>query len=137
MSILQETSSIRNKSLVMRKKEISSKELAQLCSVAASDKKGVNIKTLDVRKLTYFCDYFVICSGLNEPQVQAIANGIVEKTKKKGIQCAGVEGYQNAKWILLDYGSVVIHIFYDYVRDVYDLENLWSQAPLVTFKEKP
>ncbi len=121
----------------MRKKEISSKELAQLCSVAASDKKGVNIKTLDVRKLTYFCDYFVICSGLNEPQVQAIANGIVEKTKKKGIQCAGVEGYQNAKWILLDYGSVVIHIFYDYVRDVYDLENLWSQAPLVTFKEKP
>ncbi|HLD74865.1 MAG TPA: ribosome silencing factor [Bdellovibrionota bacterium] len=120
----------------MGKKETPSKELAELCSKAASDKKAVNIKILDVRKLTYFCDYFVICSGLNEPQVQAIANGIQEKTKKKGIHCAGVEGYQNAKWILLDYGSVVIHIFYDYVRDVYDLETLWSHAPLVNFQDK-
>ena len=136
MNILQETSFIRHKNPIMREKEISSKELTELCANGASDKKAVNIKILDVRKLTYFCDYFVICSGLNEPQVRAIADGIVEKTKKKGISCASVEGYQNAKWILLDYGSVVIHIFYDYIRDAYDLENLWSHAPLVTFQQK-
>ena len=136
MNISQETIFIRHKSPVMKKKETPSKELVELCAHAASDKKAVNIKILDVRKLTYFCDYFIICSGLNEPQVQAIADGIQEKTKKKNIHCAGVEGYQNAKWILLDYGSVVIHIFYDYVRDVYDLENLWSHAPLINFQEK-
>ncbi len=113
-----------------------SKKTVEFCVQAAKDKKALDIKVLEIKKLTDLADYFLICSAANEPQVQAIANHIQESLKNKNNPCLGVEGYSNAKWVLLDFGSVVVHIFYDYVRDIYDLEGLWSEAPRISFPEQ-
>ncbi len=95
---------------------------------AASDKKAAEIVLLDLREIASFTDYFVITSGFNERQVQAIADEIVEKLKKSGSSAARVEGYKTAEWILLDYGDFVVHIFAEKARKFYDLERLWRDS---------
>ncbi len=109
----------------------SSKEKAFLCARALLDRKAIDLVILEVKDLSSFTDYFLICSGNSDRQVQAIAFHIEEKLGKQGIHPLGVEGKREGRWILLDYGEVIIHVFYQPVREFYDLERLWSEAPRV------
>jgi ribosome-associated protein len=95
---------------------------------AASDKKALQMVVLDLREVANFTDYFLITSGTNPRQVQAIADEVVERLKKQGTRAARIEGYQTAEWILVDYGDFVLHIFEDKARRFYDLERLWRDA---------
>jgi len=98
---------------------------------AAADKKALDIVVLDLREIASFTDHFVIASGTNERQVQAIADGVVDTLKKAGTPAARVEGYKTAEWILLDYGDFVVHVFDDKARKFYDLERLWRESKRV------
>ena len=95
---------------------------------AALGKKAMNLVALDVSDLTSFADVFIICSGRSNRQVNAIAEHIQVDLKKHKIKPLSVEGMGDGHWVLLDYGHVIIHIFYDPVREFYDLEGLWSDA---------
>lgn len=95
---------------------------------AAADKKALDIVALDLRDIASFTDYFLLASGANTRQVQAIADEIVERLKRRGTPAARVEGYNGAEWILLDYGDFVVHIFEQKARRFYDLERLWRDA---------
>ena len=96
----------------------------------ALDKNGLDIKILDLRKLSDVADYFVICSGSVDIHVKAIADSIVDKLKERGVKVWHKEGYQALNWVLLDYVSVVVHIFRPEIRERYALEKLWGDAPL-------
>lgn len=112
------------------------KEKAFLCARAALDHKAIDLVILAIQNLSSFADYFVICSGNSDRQVQAIATHIEEKLAQKGLYPLGIEGKREARWILLDYGEVVVHVFYHPVREFYDLEKLWSDAPRVPLPSK-
>ena len=107
----------------------SSKEKAFLCAQALLDRKAIGLVILEVKDLSSFTDYFLICSGNSDRQVQAIAGHAEEKLGKEGLRPLGIEGKREGRWVLLDYGDVVIHVFYHPVREFYDLERLWSEAP--------
>lgn len=98
---------------------------------AASEKKAINTAVLDLREIASFTDYFVITSGTNERQVQAISDEIFETLKRNGTAAARVEGYKTAEWILLDYGDFVVHVFDEKARKFYDLERLWRESKRV------
>lgn len=110
---------------------LNSQEKAFLCARAALDHKAIDLVILEVKNLSSFTDYFVITSGNSDRQVQAIASHIEEKMDQQGILLLGVEGKREGSWILLDYGDLIVHIFYNPVREFYDLERLWSDAPRV------
>jgi len=95
---------------------------------SAGEKKAINTVVLDLREIASFTDYFVITSGSNERQVQAISDEIVETLKKAGSPAARVEGYKTAEWILLDFGDFVVHVFDEKSRTFYDLERLWRES---------
>ncbi len=97
----------------------------------AEDKKASDIVLLEVRELTTLADYFVICSGGSERQLGAIADGIVEGLREEKTRPIGREGGANAHWLLLDFGSVIVHIMAPPERDFYQLERLWADAPLL------
>ena len=97
----------------------------------ASDKKASDIVLLEIAALTTVADYFVICSAVSERQLGAIADGIVEGLREEGTRPIGREGSGNAHWLLIDYGSVVVHVMAQPERDFYQLERLWSEAPLL------
>ena len=105
-----------------------SKTKSLLCVKAAIDKKAEEPVLLDMKETSSFTDYFVICSGRSDRQVQAIARGIEESLEKEGIRPLGLEGVPAGKWILMDYEDVVVHIFLEPVRKFYDLEGLWIDA---------
>ena len=98
---------------------------------AASEKKAIEPVVLDLREIASFTDYFVIFSGANERQVQAISDGVYDNLKKAGSPAARVEGYNTAEWILLDYGDFVVHVFEQKARKFYDLERLWRESKRV------
>lgn len=98
---------------------------------ATLGKKAKNLKVLDVRGLTSVADVFIICSGTSSRQVTAMAEHIQITLKKNKIRPLSVEGHREGQWVLMDYGHVLIHLFYEPVRQFYDLEGLWSDAPLV------
>jgi ribosome-associated protein len=98
---------------------------------AASEKKAIEPVVLDLREISSFTDYFVIVSGANERQVQAISDAVYESLKKAGHAAARVEGYKTAEWILLDYGDFVVHVFEQKARKFYDLERLWRESKRV------
>jgi ribosome-associated protein len=106
----------------------SSREKAILCARAVLDHQAIDLIILEVENLSSFTDYFVICSGNSDRQAQAIASHVEEKLGKQGFHPLGIEGKREGRWILLDYGDVVIHIFYHPLRIFYDLERLWSDA---------
>jgi ribosome-associated protein len=97
----------------------------------AADKKASDIVLLDIHALTSVADYLVICSGGSERQLGAIAGGIIEVLKDEGVQPIGREGGPSAHWALIDYGSVVVHVMAPPERDYYQLEQMWSDAPLL------
>lgn len=96
-----------------------------------SDSPASNTLVLDVRGLSSFADYFVVCSGENERQLQAVVNHISEGLAEEGIKSKRVEGSAIAGWILLDFGDVIVHIFDVEQRAYYRLESLWSDAPTI------
>ncbi|MDI3257354.1 MAG: ribosome silencing factor [Kyrpidia sp.] len=106
--------------------------LAHLAADAAVDKKAGNVVILDIRELSIIADYFVICSGQSRTQVQAIADHVREKMEEHGALVRGVEGRDEARWILLDFGDVVVHVFREEEREFYHLERLWGDAPVVS-----
>ena len=95
---------------------------------AASGKKALGIVVLDVRELTSVADVFIICSGRSNRQVTAIAENIQTHLKKHRIRPLSVEGKKEGHWVLLDYGHVILHVFYEPLREFYDLESLWIDA---------
>jgi len=106
-------------------------ERIRMALSAASEKKAINNVVLDLREIASFTDYFMITSGTNERQVQAISDEVVETLKKAGTPAARVEGYKTAEWILLDYGDFVVHVFDEKARKFYDLERLWRESQRV------
>jgi ribosome-associated protein len=99
---------------------------------AATAKKALNLVVLDVAELTSIADVFIICSGRSNRQVNAIADSIVVNLKKHKIKPLSVEGTREGHWVLLDYGHVIIHVFYEPVREFFDLEGLWMDAKRIT-----
>ncbi len=97
----------------------------------ASDKKASDIVLLEIGALTTLADYFVICSGTSDRQLGAIVDGIAEGLREEGIKPIGREGSSNAHWMLIDFGSVVVHVMAPPERDFYQLERLWADAPLL------
>ena len=106
-------------------------ELAHRIVEIASDKKGSDIVMLRTAELTTMADFFVICSGRSDRQVQALAGAIVDELRDEGIRPLGTEGKASARWVLLDFGSVIVHVFTPPERDYYGLEKHWSQARTV------
>ena len=99
---------------------------------AAEDRKAVELRVLHLEKVSDFTDYFLICSGTSERQVQAIADSVQERMREEQVRPLHVEGYNRGQWVLLDYGDFVVHIFQDEPRRFYSLERLWGDAPDVT-----
>jgi len=106
-------------------------ERVVLALQAAAEKKAIDPIVLDLREIASFTDFFVITSGANERQVQAISDEVYETLKKAGSPAARVEGYKTAEWILLDYGDFVVHVFEQKARSFYDLERLWRESKRV------
>ncbi len=98
---------------------------------AARDKKAIDVALLDLRPLDSFTDFFVICSGSNPRQVQAIADAVEERLRGEGLRPAHVEGFERAEWILLDYFDFIVHVFSSARREFYALERLWGSATRV------
>lgn len=103
-------------------------QIAQWAVEAAEERKAQEVLTLDLQGVTLIADYFVICSGRSTVQVKAIAENVIEYLKKKGIKPLHQEGVRDGYWVLLDYGSVVVHVFRGEERDFYSLERLWGDA---------
>jgi len=102
---------------------------------AAESKKAADIRVLDLREVTSFTEHFVIATGANSRQIQAISDEVAAELKRQGALPLSVEGYQNAEWILADYGDFIVHVFSERTRDYYDLERLWRQAKVVEIPE--
>lgn len=102
---------------------------------AALDRKAYDLTVLEVGGLTSIADYFVICSGRSDTQVEAIADGIDQHMSRLGVEPLSVEGRTRSQWVLMDYADVVVHVFHVPVREFYDLERLWSRARRVELPE--
>jgi ribosome-associated protein len=98
---------------------------------AAESKKATEIKVLDLTAVTTFADYFIICSGSNARQLQAITDEIAVQMKSRGEPAMSIEGYDGGEWILSDYSDIIVHVFSGKARAFYDLDRLWRQAAIV------
>jgi len=108
---------------------------ARLCLKIIKERKALTPVMFELGKLTSLTDYFLIASGNSSRQVQAIARHLTRRMREEGFRAYGVEGEREGHWVLMDYGDVVIHIFYEPVREVYDLEGLWIEAPRIDLGE--
>jgi ribosome-associated protein len=115
--------------VLLVKKSINGKERVLLCVNASLQRKAKDLIILNVKEFSSIADYFIICSGTSDRQVQAIAASIQENLKEYGILPLGIEGERLGKWVLMDYADVIIHIFYEPIREFYDIERLWSDVP--------
>lgn len=107
-------------------------KLLQTVTDACEDRKAENCVVLDMKQLTPVADYYVICNGTNERQVQAIAKAVKDEIEEEGFLVKRMEGYEQARWILLDLGDVVCHVFHKEDRGYYNLERLWGDAEQVS-----
>ena len=112
-----------------------SREMASLAYHASEEKKADNITMIDIEQVSTLADYFIIASGKNRNQIQAMADEVDEVLGRAGYEVRHKEGYQTANWILLDYGDLVIHIFDTQNRLFYDLERIWRDGKAVTIQE--
>ncbi len=110
-------------------KKSDAKKSVLLCVNTLLEKKAKDLVIINVKEISSFADYLVICSGTSDRQVRALSSFIQEKLKKSGMLPLGVEGEDHGQWVLVDYADVVIHIFLEPIRELYDLENLWMEAP--------
>ena len=98
------------------------------CARLAQEKKASDIRALDLRERATFTDFFLLCSGTSDRQVSAVAHHIEETLKKEGLRPLGIEGIREGRWVLLDYGDFVVHVFHPAAREFYQLERLWGDA---------
>ncbi len=113
-----------------------SKELAKIVCTALEDKKATDIKVIDISDVSVLADYFIIASGSNRNQVQAMVDSVQEDLFKKAeAEAKQVEGYQTANWILLDYGDIIVHVFDEENRLFYDLERIWRDGKDIKIEE--
>ena len=116
---------------------ITPRQLALLAAEVCDEKKAKDILVLDVRKITSISDYFIVCSTSNERQARAIAEDLRMRLKDLGKREMGVEGLEDARWVLQDFGDIVLHIFHESQREFYDIEGLWADAKQVRWKKPP
>jgi ribosome-associated protein len=114
---------------------ITPRQLALLAAEVCDEKKAKEIIVLDVRKITSISDYFIVCSTSNERQARAIADDMRVRMKGLGKREMGVEGIEDARWVLQDFGDIVLHIFHESQREFYDIEGLWADAKQVRWKK--
>lgn len=105
-----------------------STEIAHYCREALLDKKAEEVVLLDMREISSFCDYFLICTGTSEPHLKAIASNVEMRMKELGQLPRGREGVYSSHWVVVDYGDVIVHVFRADVRHHYALERLWGDA---------
>jgi ribosome-associated protein len=108
-----------------------SREMAKLAIRALEDKKGEEIRVIDISQVSVLADYFIIASGSNRSQVQALSDNVAEVLGRAGVDAKQVEGYETANWILLDFNDVIVHIFDQENRLFYDLERIWRDGKIV------
>ena len=114
---------------------MTSKEMVKIAYEALSDKKGQDIKIIDIQSVSVLADYFIIADGSNSNQVQAMADSVREALGRAGHEPRQVEGYGSANWILMDYNDIIVHIFSDESRTFYDLERIWRDGKEVSVGE--
>jgi ribosome-associated protein len=112
-----------------------SRELAKIAIAALEEKKGEDIRIIDISEVSVIADYFIIASGSNINQVQALADNVQEKLYKAGAKERQIEGYNTGSWILLDFNDVIIHVFSQEDRLFYDLERIWRDGKTISVKE--
>lgn len=112
-----------------------SREMLELVIKALDEKLGIEITAIDISEVSNIADYFVIVSGKSSSQVQALADNVLEKMARAGFDSRQVEGYDSARWILIDYRDVVIHIFDQEDRDFYNIERIWRDGKLIDIRE--
>ena len=126
----------KEKDIPKRKAGKDSKEKFRCCIKAALDKKAEDLVILKVAQFSSFTDYFLICHGQSIRQVKGIARHIEEKAGETGFEPLGIEGYTEGNWVLMDYNDIVIHVFHKPIREFYDLERLWIEAPRIEIDEE-
>lgn len=109
------------------------KEFVKVAVELLEEKKAENIKVLDIHEISVMADYFIIASASNLSQVKAISDQLEQKLFENGLKLLHSEGYQTARWVLLDFGNIIIHIFYKDEREFYQLERVWGDAKEITF----
>jgi ribosome-associated protein len=112
-----------------------SKIKSELCLKAVIEKKAIDPVLMEMKGITSFTDYFLICSGKSDRQVLAIAEEVERVLQKDGIRPLGQEGKSEGKWVLMDYEDVIVHIFLEPLREFYDLEGLWMDAPRIDLQK--
>ncbi len=112
--------------------EKASREMARLAVEALEDKKGEDIRVIDIQQVSVMADLFIIASGSNTNQVQALAESVEEKLERAGFEVKQKEGYRSANWILLDCGDIIVHIFDRENRLFYDLERIWKDGKMIS-----
>ena len=112
-------------------RELPAKEKAVRAQAALIDKRARDPIVLDMRDITLITDYFVVCHGTSNVHIRALGDAVVEALKEEGVRPHGVEGRDEGRWVLLDYGDLIVHIFAEDERRFYDLERLWDDAPRV------
>ncbi|MDY3715841.1 MAG: ribosome silencing factor [Blautia sp.] len=114
---------------------MNSKELARMACEALEDKKALDVKIIDIEQVSTLADYFIIASGTNRNQVQAMADNVEEVLGRAGYEPKQIEGYQTGNWILMDYRDIVIHVFDEENRLFYDLERIWRDGSVIEREE--
>ena len=112
------------------------KQLAEFCAAKCLEKKGENVVILDLENRSSIADYFVVCSGFSDRQVAAIAENVSQEVAQAGNKPLSKEGMVDGRWALIDLGTVIVHVFQDHLRDFYNLEGLWQDAPRIRVQEK-
>ncbi|MDD3374616.1 MAG: ribosome silencing factor [Candidatus Omnitrophica bacterium] len=125
----------KKSSVTSKKPQRTSKKTIQLIAELALSKKAEDLVVLDIRKVANFCDYFIICSGNSDRQVKAIADGMREGLSEQGTFVARPQGYRDAKWIIIDIGDVVVHVFEKQAREFYGLEYLWQGGKKIDWQK--
>jgi ribosome-associated protein len=124
------------KSVVSLSHRIPSKKIAETALTAVIEQRGLDALGLDLSSYSGFTDYFVIASGTSQRHVQGMCDKVKQALLALGEQPLAVSGYENSEWILLDYGDVVVHLFYEPMRDFYQLEELWRDAERIQLPEE-
>ncbi len=114
---------------------MTSKNLVKKITGLIFEKKGSDVKSIEIKKVSTLTDYFVVCSADSDTQVKAISDYVEDKLKEEGIRLWHKEGYRGLNWVLLDYVDVVVHVFKKESRMFYSLEKLWGDAPVVTHRD--
>ncbi len=114
---------------------MNSNEMAKIAIAALDDKKAKDIKVIDISNVSVMADYFIIASGTNRNQVQAMAGSVEEKLHEQGIHPRQVEGYQAANWILMDFNDIIVHVFNEEDRLFYNLEKIWIDGKVIAIED--